>query len=54
MQYLRYTQPKADYSSDIKPANILINPESKEVKLIDFNIVYLLPIRNKIMTKVTV
>ncbi|WP_392532204.1 AAA family ATPase [Nostoc sp. C117] len=28
---------------DIKPANILINPESKEVKLIDFSIASLLP-----------
>ena len=28
---------------DIKPANILINPETKQVKLIDFSIAYLLP-----------
>ncbi|MDZ7994253.1 MAG: AAA family ATPase [Nostoc sp. EfeVER01] len=28
---------------DIKPANILINPETKEVKLIDFSIASLLP-----------
>ncbi|MBD2635221.1 AAA family ATPase [Limnothrix sp. FACHB-881] len=28
---------------DIKPANILINPESKEIKLIDFSIASLLP-----------
>ena len=28
---------------DIKPANILINPDTKEVKLIDFNIASLLP-----------
>ncbi|WP_375491911.1 AAA family ATPase [uncultured Nostoc sp.] len=28
---------------DIKPANILINPESKQVKLIDFSIASLLP-----------
>lgn len=28
---------------DIKPANILINPETKEVKLIDFSISSLLP-----------
>ncbi|MEH2407871.1 ATP-binding protein [Nostoc sp.] len=28
---------------DIKPANILINPETKQVKLIDFNIASLLP-----------
>ncbi|MCZ0902446.1 protein kinase, partial [Microcoleus sp. HI-ES] len=28
---------------DLKPANILINPTSKEVKLIDFSIASLLP-----------
>jgi predicted ATPase/signal transduction histidine kinase/GAF domain-containing protein len=28
---------------DIKPANVLINPESKEIKLIDFSIASLLP-----------
>ncbi|MHC5828210.1 MAG: serine/threonine protein kinase, partial [Nostoc sp.] len=28
---------------DIKPANILINPETKQVKLIDFSIASLLP-----------
>ncbi|XGV88162.1 MAG: trifunctional serine/threonine-protein kinase/ATP-binding protein/sensor histidine kinase [Limnothrix sp. BL-A-16] len=32
---------------DIKPANILINPESKEVKLIDFSIASLLPKENQ-------
>ncbi len=28
---------------DIKPANILINPETKQIKLIDFSIAFLLP-----------
>jgi predicted ATPase/signal transduction histidine kinase len=32
---------------DIKPANILINPESKQVKLIDFSIASLLPRENQ-------
>ncbi|MEG4317733.1 MULTISPECIES: AAA family ATPase [unclassified Microcoleus] len=32
---------------DIKPANILINPETKEVKLIDFSIASLLPRSNQ-------
>ncbi|MEH2467903.1 ATP-binding sensor histidine kinase [Nostoc sp.] len=32
---------------DIKPANILINPETKQVKLIDFSIASLLPRENQ-------
>ncbi len=32
---------------DIKPANILINPESKQIKLIDFSIASLLPKENQ-------
>ena len=32
---------------DIKPANILINPETKEIKLIDFSIASLLPKENQ-------
>ncbi|WP_375443136.1 AAA family ATPase, partial [uncultured Nostoc sp.] len=35
---------------DIKPANILINPETKEVKLIDFSIASLLPRETQILT----
>ncbi|MHC5822576.1 MAG: serine/threonine protein kinase, partial [Nostoc sp.] len=34
---------------DIKPANILINPETKEVKLIDFSIASLLPRETQIL-----
>jgi len=34
---------------DIKPANILINPESKQVKLIDFSIASLLPRETQIL-----
>ncbi|MEH2270653.1 MAG: AAA family ATPase [Nostoc sp.] len=34
---------------DIKPANVLINPETKEVKLIDFSIASLLPRETQIL-----
>ncbi|MEA5602192.1 AAA family ATPase [Nostoc sp. UHCC 0252] len=34
---------------DIKPANILINPETKEVKLIDFSIASLLPRETQVL-----
>ncbi len=34
---------------DIKPSNILINPETKEIKLIDFSIASLLPKENQIL-----
>ena len=39
---------------DIKPANILINPTTKEVKLIDFSIASLLPRVNQLSTSPTV
>ncbi|MFN6461553.1 MAG: AAA family ATPase [Nostoc sp. DedVER02] len=39
---------------DIKPANILINPTTKEVKLIDFSIASLLPRVNQVSTSPTV
>ncbi|MEH2176442.1 trifunctional serine/threonine-protein kinase/ATP-binding protein/sensor histidine kinase [Nostoc sp.] len=34
---------------DIKPANVLINPETKEVKLIDFSIASLLPRETQVL-----
>ncbi|ACC81220.1 trifunctional serine/threonine-protein kinase/ATP-binding protein/sensor histidine kinase [Nostoc punctiforme] len=39
---------------DIKPANILINPTTKQVKLIDFSIASLLPRVNQLSTSPTV
>ncbi|MDZ7964357.1 MAG: AAA family ATPase [Nostoc sp. DedSLP03] len=39
---------------DIKPANILINPTTKEVKLIDFSIASMLPRVNQLSTSPTV
>ncbi|MCW5314059.1 AAA family ATPase [Nostoc sp. KVJ3] len=39
---------------DIKPANILINPTTKQVKLIDFSIASLLPKVNQVSTSPTV
>ena len=35
---------------DIKPSNLLINPETKEVKIIDFSIASLLPKETQILT----
>ena len=40
---LNYLYQNRVIHKDIKPANILINPETKEVKLIDFSISSLLP-----------
>ncbi|ERT09699.1 his Kinase A domain protein [Lyngbya aestuarii BL J] len=40
---LHYLYQKRVIHKDIKPANILINPETKEIKLIDFSIASLLP-----------
>jgi len=40
---LHYLYQNRVIHKDIKPANILINPESKEIKLIDFSISSLLP-----------
>ncbi|MEH2139363.1 ATP-binding sensor histidine kinase [Nostoc sp.] len=39
---------------DIKPANILINPSTKQIKLIDFSIASLLPRVNQLSTSPTV
>ncbi|MEH1791253.1 trifunctional serine/threonine-protein kinase/ATP-binding protein/sensor histidine kinase [Nostoc sp.] len=39
---------------DIKPANILINPTTKQIKLIDFSIASLLPRVNQLSTSPTV
>ena len=40
---LHYLSQNRVIHKDIKPANILINPDSKQVKLIDFSIASLLP-----------
>ncbi|MCJ8282726.1 MAG: serine/threonine-protein kinase PknK [Rivularia sp. ALOHA_DT_140] len=40
---LNYLHQNRVIHKDIKPANILINPETKQVKLIDFSIASLLP-----------
>ncbi|HLO48478.1 MAG TPA: AAA family ATPase, partial [Kamptonema sp.] len=42
-EILHYLYQNRVIHKDIKPANILINPDSKEVKLIDFSIASLLP-----------
>ncbi|AFY81314.1 trifunctional serine/threonine-protein kinase/ATP-binding protein/sensor histidine kinase [Oscillatoria acuminata] len=42
-EILHYLYQTKIIHKDIKPANILINPDSKEVKLIDFSISSLLP-----------
>ena len=42
-EILHYLYQNRVIHKDIKPANILINPETKEVKLIDFSIASLLP-----------
>ncbi len=40
---LHYLSQKRVIHKDIKPANILINPDTKQVKIIDFSIASLLP-----------
>jgi len=37
------TNHQCSICKDIKPANILINPKTKQIKLIDFSIASLLP-----------
>ncbi|MEL7242215.1 MAG: AAA family ATPase [Cyanobacteria bacterium J06573_2] len=44
---LGYIHQNRVIHKDIKPANILINPETKEIKLIDFSIASLLPKENQ-------
>ncbi len=44
---LHYLYQNQVIHKDIKPANILINPETKEIKLIDFSISSLLPRETK-------
>ena len=44
---LGYIHQNRVIHKDIKPANILINPQTKEIKLIDFSIASLLPKENQ-------
>lgn len=44
---LHYLYQNRVIHKDIKPANILINPDTKQVKLIDFSIASLLPRKNQ-------
>ena len=44
---VRHTERERIIHKDIKPSNIIINPETKQVKLIDFSIASLLPKETK-------